>query len=180
MTSPGAVSSSGSTPTTPMMTPQRLQSRQSLIDAWTTWERLSLASTVQRSGLDPNWVSVSRQMRQFAEPHRPADWFSQKNCALQYNIMLEKIEKEMPPSTGRRKRGNSDANNSSADDHNNPGAAGNNDPGRPANPADLIVKKLEMERMKVEWTPFNSSLPEPTLLSFRGPDLLNDDVKYFS
>ena len=67
-------------------------------------------------------------------------WVNQKNCALQYNKMLERIEKEMPQSTGRRKRGNSDANNS--DDQ---GSSSN----EPENPAVLIVKKLEAERCKV-------------------------------
>ncbi len=40
--------------------------------------------------------SVSRPLKTFSEPNRPADWFSTKNCALQYQDLLEKIESEMP------------------------------------------------------------------------------------
>ena len=32
---------------------------------------------------------------------RPADWYSSKNCAIQYAHLLEQAEKEMP----RKKRG---------------------------------------------------------------------------
>jgi hypothetical protein len=35
-----------------------------------------------------NWVSVSRTMKQFGEPGRPPDWFSQKNCALQVSTFM--------------------------------------------------------------------------------------------
>ncbi len=72
--------------------------KQTPIDVWSLREQLGLASAVLRSG-DQNWVSVSRQMKPFSEEGRPHDWFSQKNCALQYNLLLEKVD------TPRRKRG---------------------------------------------------------------------------
>ena len=72
----------------------RLQLKQIAIDTWSIKELLGLASAVLRSG-DQNWVSVSRQMKPFAEALRPSDWFSQKNCALQYNLLLEKAEQQV-------------------------------------------------------------------------------------
>ena len=77
---------------------QRLLLKQTAIDTWSLKEQLGLASAVLRSG-DQNWVSVSRQMKPFSEDGRPPDWFSQKNCALQYNLLLGKTD------TPRRKRG---------------------------------------------------------------------------
>ena len=66
---------------------------------------------------DQNWVSVSRTMKQLGEGGRPSDWykhlvlqehvfsllsclvlislnvrFKDKNCALQYNLLLEKAD----------------------------------------------------------------------------------------
>ena len=94
--SPGP-SSSSSTTTTPAGAQHRLMLKQTPIDVWSLREQLGLASAVLRSG-DQNWVSVSRQMKPFSEEGRPQDWFSQKNCALQYNLLLEKVD------TPRRKR----------------------------------------------------------------------------
>jgi hypothetical protein len=37
-------------------------------------------------------MSVSRALRLFGEPGRPADWFSQKSCALQYGNLLENVD----------------------------------------------------------------------------------------
>uniref|UniRef100_T1IIC5 Bromo domain-containing protein n=1 Tax=Strigamia maritima TaxID=126957 RepID=T1IIC5_STRMM len=71
-----------------------------------------------RSG-DQNWVSVSRAIKVFGEPNRPADWFSQKNCALQYSDLLEKVE------TPKRKRGEREI----------------------ETPGECIVKKLTQERI---------------------------------
>ncbi|XP_048747274.2 bromodomain-containing protein 8-like isoform X1 [Ostrea edulis] len=61
------------------------------LDKWSIRERLALACSVLRSG-DQNWVSVSRAIRAYGEPNRPQEWFSQKNCALQYAELLEKVE----------------------------------------------------------------------------------------
>ena len=44
-------------------------------------------------------MSVSRSLKPFAEPNRPEDWLSAKNCALQYNSLLEKA------GAHKRKRG---------------------------------------------------------------------------
>lgn len=94
--------------------------KQTATDIWSTRERLCLASSVLRSG-DQNWVSVSRAIRPFGESNRPNDWFSQKNCALQYADLLEKVE------SPKRKRG---------------------DRGELDTPGALIVRKLTLERIE--------------------------------
>ena len=83
-----ASSSVPASPATPIQ--HRLMLKTHAIDTWSLREQLGLASAVLRSG-DQNWVSVSRQMKPFAEEGRPNDWFSQKNCALQYKLLLEKV-----------------------------------------------------------------------------------------
>ena len=52
------------------------------------------------------FVSVSRQIKQYFKDNklkfeRPADFYSQKNCAIQYNVMISEAEKGAP----RKKRG---------------------------------------------------------------------------
>lgn len=74
------------------------QLKQKPTDTWSIREKLALASSVERTR-DQNWVSVSRQIKPFAETNRPQDWFSQKNCALQYGALLEDVEHP------KRKRG---------------------------------------------------------------------------
>lgn len=70
---------------------ERLQMKRVPIDKWSIKEQLCLASAVSRSG-DQNWMSVSRALKPFAEANRPPDWFSQKNCAAQYGLLLENVE----------------------------------------------------------------------------------------
>lgn len=70
---------------------ERLKLKRVPIDTWSIKEKLCLASAVLRSG-DQNWMSVSRALRLFGEPGRPADWFSQKSCALQYGNLLENVD----------------------------------------------------------------------------------------
>ncbi|GAB6024925.1 Bromodomain-containing protein 8 [Chamberlinius hualienensis] len=103
---------------TPMVTGFKL--KQTPTDVWSIRERLCLASSVMRSG-DQNWMSVSRAIKPYGEPNRPADWFSQKNCALQYSDLLEKVE------TPKRKRG---------------------ERGEIETPGESIVRKLTMERIE--------------------------------
>lgn len=103
-----------------MSTPNRYRIRQTPTDVWSIRERLCLASSVLRSG-DQNWVSVSRAIKPFGEPNRPPDWFSQKNCALQYSDLLEKVE---APKRKRWDRADKET------------------------PGDLIVRKLTMERVE--------------------------------
>ena len=68
-------------------------------------------------------------MKPFSEDHRPNDWFSQKNCALQYNLLLEQVD------TPRRKRGGDrSATGSSSDAVETPGEA--------------IVKRLTSDRIR--------------------------------
>ncbi|XP_071948670.1 uncharacterized protein [Antedon mediterranea] len=73
-----------------------------------------------RSG-DQNWASVSRFMKPFTEPDKPADWFSQKNCALQYTDMMDN------PDFPKRKRSTDKADGDSSEM--------------------LVVKKLTHERV---------------------------------
>lgn len=70
---------------------ERLQIKREPIDKWSVREKLCLASAVARSG-DQNWMSVSRSLKPFGDPNRPADWFHQKNCAAQYGALLENVE----------------------------------------------------------------------------------------
>ena len=99
---------------------QRLNLKRTPIDTWSLREQLSLASAVLRSG-DQNWVTVSRMMKGFCEPGRPADWINQKTCALQYNLLEEKFDIKRP------KRGEKMEATES--------------------PMELIVKKLSQERI---------------------------------
>ena len=69
-------------------------------------------------------MSVSRSLRGFgAEPGRPADWFSQKSCAVQYDNLLTQIE-----TPKRKKRG----------------ADGSKSDGPDLTPAEVIVKQLTL------------------------------------
>lgn len=73
---------------------------------WTAKEKFILACCVTRNG-DQNWGSVSRTMKLITEAcgdadDRPADWFSQKNCAKKYNELLATAS-----STKRKGRGHS-------------------------------------------------------------------------
>ncbi|XP_030766567.1 bromodomain-containing protein 8 [Sitophilus oryzae] len=70
---------------------ERLQLKREPLDKWSIREQLCLASAVARSG-DQNWMSVSRALKPFGEPNRPADWFHQKNCAAQYGALLGNVE----------------------------------------------------------------------------------------
>lgn len=87
-----------------------------MIDEWSIKEKLALASQVQRSG-DQNWFSVSRALRTFLGDTRPDEsrekvviedekgqeqeksvtsWFEKKNCARQYQDLLEKVQENKP------------------------------------------------------------------------------------
>ncbi|XP_034252650.1 bromodomain-containing protein 8 isoform X2 [Thrips palmi] len=73
-------------------------------------------------------MSVSRSLRGFGgEPGRPADWFSQKSCAVQYDNLLTQIE-----TPKRKKRG----------------ADGSKAEGVDLTPAEVIVKQLTGERIE--------------------------------
>lgn len=70
---------------------EHLKKKRAPIDKWSIKEQLCLASAVVRSG-DQNWTSVSRALKAFQDPNRPADWFSQKNCAAQYGLLLDNVD----------------------------------------------------------------------------------------
>lgn len=104
-----------------------LKLKRGPVDTWSTKEKLCLASSVVRSG-NQNWMSVSRSLRVFGgEPGRPADWFSQKSCAVQYDNLLTQIE-----TPKRKKRG----------------ADGSKAEGVDLTPAEAIVKQLTGERIE--------------------------------
>lgn len=70
-------------------------------------------------------MSVSRTLKSnFAEPNRPVDWLSAKNCALQYNSLLEKT------GAHKRKRG---------ERHPSSGSTGS---AQGETPGEIIVKQL--------------------------------------
>ncbi|KAK7068102.1 Bromodomain-containing protein 8, partial [Halocaridina rubra] len=82
-----------------------LKLKQYQVDTWTTREQLCLASAVLRSG-DQNWAAVRRNIKMLTtEDSRPNDWYSTKNCALQYAKLLECVD------TPKRKRERGDASN---------------------------------------------------------------------
>ena len=119
---PPVSSTPGTPPNSALAVQQRLKLKQTPIDTWTLSEQLGLASAVLRSG-DQNWVSVSRAMKSEPPGRRPSDWFSQKNCALQYNLLLDGVD------TPRRKRGDP-----KMEDDESPGQC--------------IVRRLRAERIK--------------------------------
>lgn len=45
-------------------------------------------------------MSVSRVLRVFGEQDRPSEWYSQKQCALQYELLLNNVN------TSKRKKRN--------------------------------------------------------------------------
>ena len=100
---------------------QRLNLKRTPIDTWSLREQLTLASAVLKSG-DQNWVTVSRMMKQFAEPGRPHDWINQKTCAAQYNLLEERFDIKRPKRGEKIEAGES--------------------------PMELIVKKLSQERIE--------------------------------
>ncbi|GFS98495.1 bromodomain-containing protein 8 [Nephila pilipes] len=67
------------------------------IDHWDTGELLFLSSSVLRS--DRNWASVARSIKPYGEITRPSDWYTPKNCALQYNKLLNEVEEEAKKKT---------------------------------------------------------------------------------
>ena len=99
----------------------RLSLKRTPIDTWSLREQLTLASAVLKSG-DQNWVTVSRLMKQFAEPGRPHDWINQKTCAAQYNLLEERFDIRRPKRGEKIEAGSS--------------------------PMEMIVKKLSAERIE--------------------------------
>ncbi|XP_060808360.1 bromodomain-containing protein 8-like isoform X2 [Amyelois transitella] len=99
---------------------ERLQLKRVPLDTWNIREQLCLASAVVRSG-DQNWMSVSRSLKTIGEPNRPADWYSQKSCAVQYGALLEHVE------TPKRKKRSSE--------------------GAVETPQESILKRLTQERI---------------------------------
>lgn len=101
---------------------ERLQLKREPLDKWSVREQLCLASAVAKSG-DQNWMSVSRALKPFGEPNRPSDWFHQKNCAAQYDMLLALVE------TPKRRKRTSTVDNGIE------------------TPTENILKKLQAERL---------------------------------
>ncbi|GIY90133.1 bromodomain-containing protein 8 [Caerostris darwini] len=62
------------------------------IDKWNTGELLFLSYSVSRS--DRNWNSVARSLKPLGEQIRPGDWYTPKNCALQFSKLLNEIDED--------------------------------------------------------------------------------------
>lgn len=113
---------------------ERLQINRTPLDKWSTREQLCLASSVACSG-DQNWMSVSRTLKVVCGntkdtlQTRPADWFSQKNCAVQYGQLLEDVE------TPKRKKRTSESSVTSS-------------PAPAEPPTEAILRRLTEERMQ--------------------------------
>ncbi|XP_055323232.1 bromodomain-containing protein 8 [Sitodiplosis mosellana] len=104
---------------------ERLQSKRVPVENWSISERLYLASAVACSG-DQNWMSVSRSLKlACGSNNRPSDWFSQKSCAAQYEVLLGNVEP-----TKRKKRNEKDTSQTVVE-----------------TPIQLIVRKLTQERI---------------------------------
>lgn len=103
---------------------ERLQLKRMPLENWSISEQLYLASAVACSG-DQNWMSVSRQLRSVCGNNRPSDWFSQKSCAAQYEMLLENVEP-----TKRKKRNEKDTSQAAVE-----------------TPIELIQRKLTAERL---------------------------------
>ncbi|KAH8272076.1 hypothetical protein KR026_002443 [Drosophila bipectinata] len=115
---------------------ERLQLSRIPLDTWSKREQLCLASAVSCSG-DQNWITVSRTLKSVCgngngngnNNSRPADWYSQKNCALQYGHLLESVE-----ATKRKKRSSESS-------------AGVSSPATVETPTELLLRRLTEERM---------------------------------
>lgn len=105
---------------------ERLQLKRVPLDSWSISEQLYLASAVACSG-DQNWMSVSRSLKSVCGNNRPSDWFSQKSCAAQYEMLLGKVEQ-----TKRKKRNEKDTGQT----------------GIVETTTELIVRKLTQDRRK--------------------------------
>ncbi|KAI7893707.1 uncharacterized protein EV154DRAFT_130821 [Mucor mucedo] len=59
---------------------------------WTVLEKLLLSQAVYKYGED-NWFQIARNLKHHALLDRPSDYFNQKNCSLQYYLMVEEMDK---------------------------------------------------------------------------------------
>lgn len=60
---------------------------------WTVLEKLLLSQAVYKYGED-NWFQIARNLKHHALLDRPSDYFNQKNCSLQYYLMVEDMDKQ--------------------------------------------------------------------------------------
>ncbi|GAA5815386.1 hypothetical protein MFLAVUS_008894 [Mucor flavus] len=60
---------------------------------WTVLEKLLLSQAVYKYGED-NWFQIARNLKHHALLDRPSDYFNQKNCSLQYYLMVEEMNKQ--------------------------------------------------------------------------------------
>ncbi|KAL0095821.1 hypothetical protein J3Q64DRAFT_1630928 [Phycomyces blakesleeanus] len=60
---------------------------------WSILEKLLLAQAVYKFGED-NWVQIARNLKHHAMLQRQPEFFNQKNCSLQYYLLVEDLEAE--------------------------------------------------------------------------------------
>ncbi|KAI9355861.1 Bromodomain-containing protein [Pilaira anomala] len=60
---------------------------------WTVLEKLLLVQAVYKYGED-NWFQIARNLKHHALLDRPSDYFNQKNCSIQYYLMVEEMNKQ--------------------------------------------------------------------------------------
>ncbi|KAI7863214.1 hypothetical protein BDF14DRAFT_1734443 [Spinellus fusiger] len=60
---------------------------------WTILEKLLLAQAVYKFGED-NWFQIARNLKHHAMLERQPEFFNQKNCSLQYYLLVEDLEAE--------------------------------------------------------------------------------------
>ncbi|KAI9499532.1 hypothetical protein BDB00DRAFT_794370 [Zychaea mexicana] len=60
---------------------------------WTVLEKLLLAQAVYKFGED-NWFQIARNLKQHSMLDRQPEFFNQKNCSLQYYLLIEDLENE--------------------------------------------------------------------------------------
>lgn len=65
------------------------------LDAWTTREKLYLASLALKH--NNSWNSVARHMQAFLEKGRPENWSNQKTCAAQFGKMMNELGVDKRP-----------------------------------------------------------------------------------
>ncbi|KAG0241029.1 Bromodomain-containing protein 8 [Mortierella sp. GBA43] len=62
-------------------------------EPWSVLENLVLVQAIYKCG-DTNWVAIARTIKGHPQIHRSSNFFSQKNCAIQYTLLMENLKAE--------------------------------------------------------------------------------------